>query len=117
MKKVWSDAVACKKIREWIFDRDGRKCVICGKKQSDGWQLHPSHYWGRRASATRYDPENIDCFCAGCHMKWEEAKQGEYRNWKMKQLGKERYDALEKRFYQKKTTRREEILNLMNKLK
>ena len=114
--KIWSDAVACKKLREALLKRD-KKCVICGKRKEDGWVLQVSHFWGRRASATRYDFENCDIFCAGCHMRWEEAKQGEYREWKLKQLGEEKYKALEKRFYQKKTTRKEEIINLMKQLK
>ena len=77
----------------FIRQRDG-KCVRCGRKD----MLTCSHFWGRTHSATRYDPENCDAVCVGCHLFiWEKEKQGEYRDFKLKQLGQERYDALEKR--------------------
>lgn len=109
--KVWSTAKADKFFSEYIRERDGR-CVLCGKK--DG--LTCSHFWGRYASATRYDPENCDALCMGCHFKVENAKQGVYLDFKMKQLGKKRYMALSNRYYQEKTTRRDAILKLMDML-
>lgn len=80
----------------WIRDRDG-KCVRCGKKEN----LQNSHFWPRAWSSTRYDPQNCDALCYGCHygnsQGWERAKQGEYRDFKMKQLGLDGYNELEKR--------------------
>ena len=42
-----------------------------------------SHFWGRGNSATRYDPENCDGVCGGCHMRHEGTKQGLYRELKI----------------------------------
>ena len=56
-----------------------------------------SHFWGRGNSATRYDPENCDGICGGCHMRHEGNKQGLYRDKKIQQLGEEGYKQLEKR--------------------
>lgn len=73
--------------------RDGR-CVFCGKQ--DG-KLECSHFWGRGNKATRFDPLNADTLCFYCHAKNEGNKQGFYRTWKINQLGKRGYDALERR--------------------
>lgn len=89
----------------WIRNRDG-KCIRCGATKETGAQLQNSHYWGRIRKNTRYDPENCDTLCATCHywgdskrgiIAWEEEKQGAYMRFKLEQLGKERFDALEVR--------------------
>jgi len=78
---------------KYIRERDG-KCSRCGKVG----RLTNSHYWSRIHSGTRYDPENCDSLCwLPCHYTWEHEKQGDYRDFKLKQLGQERYDELEKR--------------------
>lgn len=69
-------------------------CVRCGSSKN----LTNSHFWSRTHSATRYDPENCDTLCwLPCHYTWEHEKHGDYRDFKIKQLGQERYDALERR--------------------
>lgn len=98
-------------FRFWIYERDG-KCVLCGRRPPEV-TLTNSHYWGRYASSTRYDPENCDALCFRCHFEVENAKQGKYREWKIKQLGPTRYKALEKRYYQGKTKREDAIKKLM----
>lgn len=82
---------------KYIRERDG-KCVKCGKTE----YLQCSHFWPRAISHTRFDPENCDTLCYGCHYGdryhgWEYAKQGAYRTFKIEQLGEERYKALEER--------------------
>ena len=89
----WTSKKADSAFSVWIRERDG-KCVKCGKVG----KLTNSHFWGRMNSATRYDPENCDALCwLPCHYTWEHQKNGDYMNFKIKQLGQERYDALEKR--------------------
>ena len=112
--KVWSSALADTKFSISIRQRDG-KCVLCGRKPPEV-VLTCSHYWGRYVSATRYDFENCDAFCYRCHFEVENAKQGKYRTFKIKQLGEVKYKALEKRYYQGKMTRREAIKELQEKL-
>jgi hypothetical protein len=55
-----------------------------------------SHYWERHHSATRFDPDNADGLCRICHGEWEGRKNG-YKEFKISQLGKEQFDALERR--------------------
>lgn len=100
----WTLKKADEQFSLFIRHRDG-KCVRCGvTKEND--QLQNSHFWGRIWKGTRYDPENCDTLCATCHywgdskrgiVAWEEEKQGAYMRFKLNQLGRERYDAMELR--------------------
>lgn len=91
--KPWNTKRADKEFSKWIRERDG-KCVRCGKKTN----LQASHFWSRSHSSVRYDPENVDTLCAGCHIfKWEIEKQGEYREYMIRKLGMSKYKNLEKR--------------------
>jgi hypothetical protein len=94
---TWSTTKADKLFSAQIRARDG-KCVRCGKTD----HLQCSHFWPRAISATRYDPANCDTLCYGCHYGdryhgWEYAKQGEYRTFKINQLGELQYKSLEDR--------------------
>lgn len=91
--KLWSTKKADLEFSHFIRDRDGKRCFFCGKEGSQN-----SHFWGRAASSTRYDPLNCDYACGGCHMRHEGSKQGTYRDMKIRQLGKRGYDLLEKRY-------------------
>lgn len=100
-QKEWGLKKADKEFSKFIRGRDG-KCVRCGKTYPEV-QLQNSHFWGRVKKNVRFDPENCDALCATCHywgdgkrgiIPWEEEKQGEYMDFKIKQLGQERYDAL-----------------------
>lgn len=110
--KVWSSGYADTKIKEYIFQRDDYACIFCGRKKGD-IILDPSHFWGRKISATRYLPENLDAVCRGCHFRVEHAKQGEYREFKIKQLGFKRYKTLEGLYYRGNVSRRNAIIHLM----
>lgn len=88
---LWTSKKADTIFSVWIRQRD-KKCFFCNNPAKQN-----SHFWGRGNSATRYDPENCDGVCGGCHMRHEGSKQGIYRDMKIKQLGKKAYDALEKR--------------------
>jgi hypothetical protein len=89
--KLWSSTKADKEFSLFIRDRD-KTCFFCLNRATQN-----SHFWGRGNSATRYDPENCDGVCGGCHMRHEGSKQGIYRELKIKQLGIGRYEALERR--------------------
>lgn len=88
---------------KYIRKRDGM-CVFnkkCEKAIAEEYQgdeeylkkLTNSHFYGRRKESTRFDEENCDTACRACHMYYEEHKE-EYREWKMKQLGDKRFNAL-----------------------
>jgi hypothetical protein len=81
---------------KYIRVRDKWKCKRCGRQYPNGdGRLQNSHFWSRNNWATRFDEENCDALCYGCHSLWENDKQGDYRDWKIKQLGREKYDKLE----------------------
>ena len=118
--KVWSTAYADQKFREYFVSEANPINKVCAKCGLPG-QLQVSHFWTRNASCMRYNLENCDLLHYQCHYGnlkgWEYCKQGEYRAYKIKQLGREKYRMLEKLYYQGKTTRREAIINLMKFLK
>lgn len=86
---------ADEEFSKWIRARE-RACVRCGKIPN---QSTCSHFWPRQHKATRYDPENCDTLCwMPCHKyQWEKEKQGEYRDFMIRKLGVEAYEALERR--------------------
>lgn len=94
---VWSTKKADLEFSRYIRNRDG-KCVACGKTLNEA-RLSCSHFWSRRHSATRYDPDNCDTLCwVPCHKyQWENEKQGRYREYMMKKLGPEGYNLLQKK--------------------
>jgi len=86
-----NDAIFSKMIRE----RDGR-CVLCSDTER---KSECSHFWGRLDKVHRFDPLNCEYLCFSCHIKVEGNKQGVYRNYKLKQLGKKLYDKMEQDHY------------------
>ncbi len=76
-------------------------CVRCKKQFKLGDKgLTASHFWNSTKWKTRWVFDNIDPVCWGCHSGvWEHNKQGEYRLFKLKQLGQTRYDELERMAY------------------
>ena len=95
-------------FNRWIVQRD-KRCMHpnCSKTLDQGWQLQCSHFWNQGTYGfVRYDEENADTLCAAHHaaneqLGWEFKKQGEYRDWKIEQLGEERYKELENRAHGK----------------
>lgn len=128
--KVKIDA-ADRLFSEYIRKRD-KVCVRC--KRSAG--LTCSHYWGRKNENTRYDLENADALCISCHLAWEHEKgftigtllvggqsipvelPKPYTQWKLKQLGQARYDALKLRAHTyKKKDRKFELIRIKQMMK
>ena len=87
---------------KFIRMRDGR-CVRCGTPGTgpDGIHgLQNSHYFSRGRETTRYDVENCDALCAGCHQFWESSDREAYTEFKKKHLGENGYKILRMRSYQ-----------------
>lgn len=112
-KKIWTSSRADIEFSRWIRKRDGR-CLRCGTTES----LTNSHFWTRKNSALRYEPDNCITLCAWkCHIYgWEKEKQGAYRDFMIDRLGIERYEELKRIFYQSKMSRREAIICCMRLL-
>lgn len=97
----------------YIRERDNWQCQRCRRmyNREDAGSLHASHFWSRRHESTRFDPDNIDSLCFGCHNLWESDKQGDYRDLKIKQLGEKGYRDLEIRYNM--TTKKDRKLMLI----
>jgi len=80
---------------KYIRARDGWRCVRCGEQYiSPANGLECSHYFGRAGENTRYDPENCDSLCTGCHKYWGSDAREDYRAFKLRQLGQKGFDLL-----------------------
>jgi hypothetical protein len=91
--RIWSISKADKEFSKWIRARD-RKCQRCGTENN----LTCSHFWARQHKGGRFNPDNCVAVCwMPCHKYyWEKEKQGDYRDYMLKRLGKKKYSELEK---------------------
>lgn len=87
---IWTSAKADSEMSLWVRSRD-KYCLKCGI----AYQLTNSHFHGRSHSGTRYIPDNCDTFCVWCHEEMETEKNGEYKIFKVKQLGEARFNELQ----------------------
>ena len=73
---------------KFIRTRDKWRCQKCGNKfEPPTKALHNSHYVTRGAWNTRYDEQNCDALCYGCHQYWAGKGREEYKLFKINQLG------------------------------
>ena len=88
-------AVLDSEFSKWIKARDNYTCQRCRREHAtNSCGLHNSHYIGRSNRTVRWDPENCDAMCNGCHGWMEARKPTDYRDWKIAQLGEAGHDAL-----------------------
>ena len=93
MGKVKID-VADKAFSLYIRTRDNWTCQRCGTPyQPPTMALHCSHFKGRGKEATRFDPQNADALCYGCHQYFT-SQPDEHYNWQVKRKGQDVVDAL-----------------------
>lgn len=93
MGKIKID-VADKAFSLYIRTRDGWNCKRCGKHyEPPTMALHCSHFQGRGKEATRFDPENADALCYGCHQYFTSHPADHYA-WQVEKKGQEAIDAL-----------------------
>lgn len=76
----------------FIRNRD-KKCMRCGNPLPIK-QLTNSHFYGRTIDSVRFDEDNCDALCRGCHPYWEKEDRVGYQAFKVKQLGQGRFDRL-----------------------
>lgn len=82
----------------YIRSRDKYTCQRCGTTHpTNAMGLHNSHFYGRGNMGTRWDTENCDALCYGCHIIWGSTRREEYREYKRKQLGENKLRALDVR--------------------
>jgi len=69
--------------------RSKGKCERCGKTSP----LNTAHIFSRRNLATRWDKDNVLCFCVGCHF-WGHQNPILFTEFVKEKLGSERYEDL-----------------------
>lgn len=84
-------------------------CMRCHRMPSTDC----SHFWERGNSATRFDPDNADGLCRGCHQLWEGRRNGAIP-FKMKQIHGKKYRELEQKH--NTTMKRDEAIIIFMKL-
>lgn len=55
-----------RRIYDWIVQRDGHLCIVCGRKAEAVHEVVPRGRWGGR-SAEPFVKENMCCLCNFCH--------------------------------------------------
>ena len=102
--------------RKWLRIERDFTCEKCGRKYRGGeglWGLQVSHFYGRANESVRFDPENTDLLCAGCH-SWFTANPAEYTEWKKKQMGEKAFKMLMVRAH---TTQKKDDIKILMWLK
>lgn len=102
----------------YIRQRDDWTCQRCGTQYEPPTNaLHCSHFQGRGKENTRFDPENCDALCYGCHQYFT-SNPAEHYKWQVEKKGQERVDdiVLRSNFYKKKD-RKMELIYWKAKLK
>lgn len=84
-----SDTIYSKYLRK----KRGYWCERCRTPYEGGIGLQVSHFYGRANESVRFDEENTDVLCVGCHQYFT-ANPGEYTDWKRARLGEQKYNRL-----------------------
>lgn len=103
---------ADKAFSKYIRTRDNWTCQRCGTPYTPPTNaLHCSHFMGRGKEATRFDPENADALCYGCHQYFT-SHPGEHYQWQVQRKGQEVVDAviLRSNTYKKKDRKAERAI-------
>jgi len=80
-------------LRELVKERDGAKCLRCGKID----RLQLSHIYPRgRYKTMAYDPLNLKMLCVGCHLFWWHKHPKEAWEWLHTVMPQERLDNLKR---------------------
>lgn len=107
-----------KEFSLFIRKRDNWRCQRCLKKYPERARgLHCSHYMGRTNKSTRWDENNCEALCHGCHSYFEDRKQTDYRDWKIERHGLSLVEEVEFKSRQLFKPHKDELLELLNKLK
>lgn len=86
-------------------DKECRRCHSKVEFNAKGLPVshQASHFQGRRKESTRFDEENVDTLCGGCHMYFT-ANPAEHYMWQVNLKGQQAVDLIVMRSnqYQKK---------------
>ena len=81
-------------IRDFIFQRDGFKCVMCemtDKQHMDAWDRHLTinhiDHAGRYSEYQNNDPDNLETLCLRCHGHKDAIRHGKYSKYRVNPIG------------------------------
>ena len=97
---------------KYIRTRDNWTCRRCGTQYTPPTSaLHCSHFMGRGKENTRFDPENADALCYGCH-RYFTAQPAHHYDWQVKTKGQRAVDLIQFRSgqYKKKDRKMEKMI-------
>lgn len=94
IKRDYADEYFSRYIRK--RDKECKRCHSAVQFNDVGLPVshQASHFFGRAKESTRFDPDNVDTLCHGCHQHWGSADREGYRQFKLTQLGQKEYDSL-----------------------
>lgn len=78
-----------------LRDRECRRChsLVSFNDKGDPVSHQASHFAGRGKEATRFDLENVDSLCGGCHQYFT-ANPYEHTQWQVKVKGQNTVDSV-----------------------
>ena len=86
-----------KQFSLYIRTRAKWRCERCGvQHQPPTSALHCSHFHGRSNKQVRWDEDNANAHCYGCH-QYLGSHPLEFTEWKKKQLGDKKFEELNRR--------------------
>lgn len=88
-----ADDVFSKFIR--LRDMECRRCHSPVELNDKGLPIshQASHFQGRGKEATRFDEDNVDTLCGGCHMYFT-SHPGDHYEWQVKIKGQKQVDVI-----------------------
>lgn len=67
--QAWRDTPQWRATRKAALERDGHRCVACGRGRADGTRLHVDHIVRADDGGERYDLTNCQTLCSTCHSR------------------------------------------------
>jgi hypothetical protein len=81
-------------VSDLVRYRDEWTCLKCRRHYAPFAGLECSHFKSRQHKSTRYDPENCDTLCGGCHSHFTK-NPDVYRAWRIQRFGEQRIEVLD----------------------
>lgn len=66
-----------KKVKDIVWERDGRRCIVCGSPQA----MPNAHYIGRAQSGLGIE-KNVVTLCLHCHNRYDNGGAGDRQKYK-----------------------------------
>lgn len=107
------DALVSRYVRSSFFSGEMGSCYTCGLVRPK-LELQCGHFISRQYNATRYDLENLRPQCSNCNI-WRRGNIAFFADNLLKELGRERFDALIARGRKRKEFTRQELISEIEK--